>query len=85
MIAIADLANSLNGYFEAQRQLEQCRQRATGDVEYYSYSYVRDFEKAAAALAQALDAYVDQRIQAQLALPAQLPQARLPAGVPTAA
>jgi len=85
MIAIADLANSLNGYFEAQRQLEQCRQRATGDVEYYSYSYVQDFEKAAAALAQALDAYVDQRIQAQLALPAQLPQALRPAGVPTAA
>jgi hypothetical protein len=84
MIAIADLAYSLNGYFEAQRQLEACRQRATGDVEYYAYSYIREFEHAEAALTQALDAYVDQRIQAHLALPALLPPSRLPAGVPTA-
>ena len=85
MIAVADLANSLNGYFEAQRQLEQCRQRATGNVEYYSYSYIKEFDQAEAALARMLNSYVDQRIQAQLALPVQLPHTQLPAGVPTAA
>ncbi|MGH8857501.1 MAG: hypothetical protein ACREXG_05665 [Polaromonas sp.] len=62
MIKIADLIGTLSKYLEAQRQLVQCRKRATGDVEYYCYGYAQDLKRAEETLAQALNDYIDQRI-----------------------
>ena len=62
MVKIADIVGSLGHCFEAQRELEQCRTRATGDVEYYSYSYVQDLKQAEMDLEQTLNAYIDQRV-----------------------
>jgi hypothetical protein len=82
MIKIADIVGRLNQYQAAHRELELCRQRATGDVEYYSFSYRRDFEQAADSLEQTLNAYIDQRI-AQRQAPALLEP--ITPGVPLAA
>jgi hypothetical protein len=62
MIKIADFVGSLSHCLEAQRELEQCRLHASGDVEYYSYSYVQDVKRAEEHLEQILDAYIDQRV-----------------------
>lgn len=62
MIKIADLIGTLSKYLEAQRQLAQCRKRATGDVEYYSYGYIQDMKLAEKELEQALNGYIDQRV-----------------------
>ncbi len=62
MIKIVDLIGTLSNYLEAQRQLDQCRWRATGDVEYYSYGYIQDLKLAEKDLEQALNGYIDQRV-----------------------
>ena len=62
MIKIADLIGMLSNYLEAQRQLDQCRRRATGNVEYYSYGYIQDLKLAEKDLEQALNGYIDQRV-----------------------
>jgi hypothetical protein len=62
MIKIVDLIGTLSNYLERQRQLDECRRRATGDVEYYSYGYIQDFKLAERELEQALNAYIDQRV-----------------------
>jgi hypothetical protein len=62
MIQIADVVDTLTGYLKAQRELQECRQRASGDAEYFSYSYVQDFKQAEASLEQTLNAYIDQRL-----------------------
>jgi hypothetical protein len=62
MIKISDVIAKLSQYQVAQRELELCRQRATGDVEYYSFSYQQDFKQAEEGLEQTLNAYIDQRI-----------------------
>jgi hypothetical protein len=62
MIKIANLIGTLSTFLEAQRQLEQCRLRATGNVEYFSYSYIQDLELAEKDLEQALNGYIDQRV-----------------------
>jgi len=62
MIKISDVIAKLNQYQAAQQELALCRQRATGDVEYYSFSYVHDAQQAEASLEQTLNAYIDQRI-----------------------
>ena len=62
MIKIADLIGTLSNYLEAQRQLDQCRRRATGNVEYYSYGYIQDLKLAEKDLEQALNGYIDQRV-----------------------
>jgi hypothetical protein len=62
MIKIVDLIGTLSNYLEAQRQLDQCRQHATGDVEYYSYGYIQDLKLAEKVLEQALNGYIDQRV-----------------------
>lgn len=62
MIKLAELIGTLSTYHEAQRQLEQCRQHATGDVEYFSYSYIQDLKLAEKDLEEALNGYIDQRI-----------------------
>ena len=62
MIKIADLISTLSEYLEAKRELEKCRGIATGDVEYYCYSYHRDLEHAEQALETALNGYIHQRI-----------------------
>jgi hypothetical protein len=62
MIKIADLIGALSKYLEAQHQLEQCRKRATGNVEYYSHGYVQDQMLAEKDLAEALNGYIDQRV-----------------------
>jgi len=67
MIEITDVVNTLTGYMEAQRQLEQCRQRASGNVDYYSYSFAHALAEAEAAFRHALDGYVDQRVAAHFA------------------
>jgi hypothetical protein len=72
MTQIADLIGTLNHYLEAQRQLNECRLQATGNVEYYSYSYQQDFTLAEKGLERALNDYIDQRVAEKLA------QLRLP-------
>jgi hypothetical protein len=67
MIKIADIVGSLGHCFEAQRALEQCRASASGDKDYYSYSYVQDVKQAEAGLEQTLNAYIDQRVAQKLA------------------
>lgn len=62
MIKIVDLIGTLSNYLEAQRQLDQCRLRATGNVEYYSYDYIQDLKLAEKGLEQALNDYIDQRV-----------------------
>ena len=62
MIKITDLIGTLSNYLEAQRQLDQCRRRATGNIEYYSYSYAQDLKLAEKDLEQALNRYIDQRV-----------------------
>ncbi len=62
MIKISDIVGKLSQYQAAQRELELCRQRATGDVEYYSFSYLQDFKQAEENLEQTFNAYIDQRI-----------------------
>ena len=66
MKKIADIVGSLSHCLDAKRELEQCRVRATGDVEYYSYSYVQDFKQAEEDLKQILDEYIDQRVTQKL-------------------
>ena len=67
MIKIADLISTLSDYQEAKRQLDQCRHKATGDVEYYCYSYIQDLERAELDLAKALNLYIDQRVAEEIA------------------
>ncbi len=62
MIVISDLIGSLSRCLVAQRELEQCRQRAIGDVEYYSNSYLQVSKQAEEDFEQTLNAYIDQRI-----------------------
>ncbi len=69
MVKIVDVIAKLNQYQAAQEALASCRQRATGDIEYYSFSYQQDFKQAEESLEQTLNAYIDQRI-AQRAAPA---------------
>ncbi len=72
MIKLADLIGTLSHYLEAQRQLAACRATATGDVDYYSYSYAADMDLAEQALARALNGYIGQRVAEELKrLPAQ--------------
>jgi hypothetical protein len=66
MIKIADILASLRHCVDAQRNLEQTRKRATGDVEYFSYSFVQDLKQAEADLEQILNAYIDQRVSQKL-------------------
>ena len=82
MIKIADIVGKLNQYQTAQKELALCRQRATGDIEYYSYSYRQDLKQAEESLEQTLNAYIDQRI-AQRQAPALFEP--LTPGVPLAA
>jgi len=85
MIEITDVVSTLTGYIEAQRQLEQCRQRASGNADYYAYSYVRTLAEAEAAFRHALDGYVDQRVAAHIAAGVAAHPALFPAEVVTAA
>jgi hypothetical protein len=62
MIKMADITGALSRYYDAQRELEHCRRRATGDVEYFSFSFVQDLKRAERDLEQTLNAYIDQRI-----------------------
>ncbi len=62
MVKIAEIVGSLSHYLAAQSELEQCRPRAAGDVEYYSYSFVQDFKRAEEDLEKTLNAYIDQRV-----------------------
>ena len=73
MIKISDVVSKLIQYQAAQRELALCQQRATGDVAYYSFSYVEDLKQAEESLEQSLNAYIDQRI-AQRAAPARFEQ-----------
>lgn len=66
MIKIVDLIGTLSNYLERQRQLDEARRRATGDVDYYSYGYIQDFNRAERELEQALNAYIDQRVAEKL-------------------
>ena len=68
MVRIADIVGSLSHCFEAQRELELCRRRAQGDVEYFSYSYQQDFKQAQMDLEHALNVYIDQRVAQKLEL-----------------
>ena len=43
MVKISEIVGKLSVYWVAQRALELCRQRPTGDVEYYSFSTIEDF------------------------------------------
>jgi len=72
MIKITDLIGTLSHYLEAQRQLETCRQHATGDIDYYSYGYLQDFKQTEVTLEQTLNDYIDQRISEKLS-PRNLP------------
>ena len=69
MIMIANLLGALSQCVEAQRQLGLCRQRATGDIEYYSYGYRQDLKDAEKQLEQTLNAYIDQRLAERLERP----------------
>ena len=62
MIKISDIVGKLAQYQAAQGALAECRQRSTGDVEYFSHSYVQDLKQAEDSLEQTLNAYIDQRI-----------------------
>lgn len=62
MILISDLVSSLSRCLVAQRELEQCRQHAIGDVEYYSHGYVHVSQQAEEDFEQTLNAYIDQRV-----------------------
>ncbi len=73
MIKISDVVSKLSEYQVAQRELALCRQRATGDVAYYSFSYLEDFKQAEDSLEQTLNAFIDQRI-AQRQAPARFEQ-----------
>ena len=73
MIKISDVVTKLSQYQTAQGELALCRQRATGDAEYYSFSYVEDLKQAEESLEQTLNAYIDQRI-AQRQAPARFEQ-----------
>lgn len=73
MIKITDLIGTLSHYLETQHQLELCRERATGDSDYYSYSYLQNFKQAEATLEQTFNNYIDQRI-AEKQLPRDLPR-----------
>jgi hypothetical protein len=81
MINIAELVGALSKYLEAQRQLELCRQQATGDVEYYSYGYTQDLKQAEANLEQQLNDFIDQRVDEKMANRDYLHQARVPADI----
>ena len=76
MIKIADLVSSLGRYTEAQQKLAECRQHATGDVEYFSFSFAQDLKQAETSLEQTLNAFIDQRVAQKLE------QAKMPAGSP---
>jgi hypothetical protein len=66
MIRITDLVGALSHYLERQRRLAECRQRATGDVEYYAYVYIQEFRVAEMELERALNTYIDQRVAEKL-------------------
>lgn len=86
MIQITDVMNSLSRFQTAQQALALCRQRAQGDVEYFSFSFMQDFKQAGDDLEQTLNAYIDQRVAhklEQLKTPALFEQP-LPAGRPAA-
>ncbi len=86
MIKISDVMSSMGRFQAAQRALDHCRQRAQGDVEYFSFSFVQDFKQAGEDLEQTLNAYIDQRVAQkleQLKAPALFEQP-LPAGRPVA-
>jgi hypothetical protein len=69
MITIADLVGAFSQCVEAQRQLGLCRNRATGNVEYYSYGYIQDLNVAEKQLETTLNAYIDQRVAERLERP----------------
>jgi hypothetical protein len=62
MIKIADLVGSLGHVVAAQRKLAESRQHASGDVDYYTFSFVQDLKQAETDLEQTLNAYIDQRL-----------------------
>jgi hypothetical protein len=62
MMDIANLMGTMSRYLDTQRELAQCRAVATGDADYYSYSYRLAAEQAEQALANALNSYIDQRM-----------------------
>lgn len=66
MIKLADLMRTFSNFFERQRQLDECRRHATGDVEYYAYSFIQDLQLAEKELEQTLNAYIDQRVVEKL-------------------
>ena len=68
MTKIADLMGALSKELEAQRKLDECRQHATGDVDYYCYGYAQDLQRAEETLEKALNAVIDQRIAAKMLL-----------------
>jgi hypothetical protein len=66
MMKISDIVGSLINHLDAQHELEQCRRRATGDAEYFSYGYVQDFKQAEMDLENTLNAYIDQRVEQRI-------------------
>ena len=62
MIKIAHLVGSLGRVVAAQRKLAESRQHASGDVDYYTFSFVQDLKQAETDLEQTLNAYIDQRL-----------------------
>jgi hypothetical protein len=66
MVNIAEITGALSRYSDAQRELERCRQRAIGDVEYFSFSFTQDLKQAENDLEQTLNAYIDQRVAKRL-------------------
>jgi hypothetical protein len=62
MTKIGELMGSMDHFFEAQRKLEECRQQASGDVDYFSFSFAQDLKQAETELEQKLNAYIDQRV-----------------------
>ena len=81
MITITELVKNLSTYLEAQRQLERCRQQATGNVDYYSYGYAQDLTKAEAIFQQTLNGYIDQRIAESMSQPQPRSGALVPAAI----
>jgi hypothetical protein len=74
MTKIADLVSALDHVVEAERKLAECRRQASGDVDYFSFSFVQDLKEAETDLEQTLNAYIDQRLAQKLE------QFKMPAG-----
>ncbi len=67
MINIADFIGALSNYQETKRRLDECRHKATGDVEYYCSDFRQKFECAEEELTNALNGYIDQRVAEEIA------------------